>query len=95
MPVKQVYRITAQLVFTIASSSCSVVFANDLEGLANTDQINRSQTTPFVYNDVYDIQATNFTISVSCGSPNGGVNSVGIDSVALILNPDEECPTTG
>jgi hypothetical protein len=95
MPAGQVYRITAQLVFTIASSSCQVDFRDEHGRLTNTDQIDRSQTIPFVYNDVSDIQATNFTISVSCGSPNGGVNSVGIDSVALILNPDEECPTTG
>jgi hypothetical protein len=95
MPAGQAYRITAQLVFTIASSSCQVDFRDEHGRLTNTDQIDRSQTIPFVYNDVSDIQATNFTISVSCGSPNGGVNSVGVDSVALILNPDEECPTTG
>jgi hypothetical protein len=94
MPVNQAYRITAQLVFTIASSSCSVVFANDLEGLANTDQTNRSQTIPFTFNSASDIQATMFTIAVSCGSPGSGINSVGIDSVALVLNPGAECSSS-
>jgi hypothetical protein len=94
MPANQAYRITAQLVFTIASSSCSVVFRNDLESLANTDQIGRSQTLPFTFNSASDIQATMFTIAVSCGSPGNGINSVGIDSVALVLNPGAECSSS-
>jgi hypothetical protein len=94
MPANQAYRITAQLVFTIASSSCSVVFANDLERLAHTDQITQSQTIPFTFDDVSDIQATMFTIAVSCGSPGNGINSVGIDSVALVLNPGAECSSS-
>jgi hypothetical protein len=94
MPVNQAYRITAQLVFTIASSSCSVVFANDLERLANTDQINRSQTIPFTFDSASDIQATMFTIAVSCGSPGSNINSVGIDSVALVLDPGAECSSS-
>jgi hypothetical protein len=75
MPANQAYRITAQLVFTIASSSCQVDFRDNYGRLTNTDQIDRSQTIPFTFHAVSDIQATSFTISVSCGSPNGGINS--------------------
>jgi len=88
------YRITAQLIFTIASGSCSVGFATEIETLYFTGQISQSQTLPVSFDDLSEIQASRFALSISCYSPSGGINSVGIDSVALVMNPSEECPSS-
>jgi hypothetical protein len=95
MPANQLYRITAQLVFTIASGSCSVGFGTEIETLYFVGQIDRTQTLPVTFDGTSEIQASRSIISITCYSPTGGINSVGIDSVALVMNPGAECPAAG
>jgi hypothetical protein len=94
LPGDQPYRITAQLVVTIASGSCEVGFATELERLYFTGQLSESQTLPVIYDGVSEIGTSQFAVTVKCYSPEGGINSVGIDSVALVLNPGAECPSS-
>lgn len=92
IPVDTPYRITAQLVFIVISGSCSVGIANEYETLYFTGQITSSQTLSVPFDGFSDIQASMFALVISCYSPDGETNSVGVDSVALVLNPGAECP---
>lgn len=92
IPANLDYRITAQLVFNIASGSCSVVFGTNIERLDNTGQITQSGRRPISYDGFSDVQSSQFYVAVSCYSPAGDANNVGIDSVALVLNPGAKCP---
>ena len=92
IPANVDYRITAQLVFNIASGSCLVGFGTEIERLYNTDQTSQSGRVPITFDGFSEIQSFEFYVSVSCYSPAGDINSVGIDSVALVVNPGAECP---
>jgi hypothetical protein len=94
MPADQPYRIMAQLVVTIADGSCQVGFATEIEALYFTEQISQSGTIPITYDGVSEIQASKFAVTVNCYSPSGGINSVGIDSVAVVMNLGAECSSS-
>jgi len=89
------YRITADLVFTIASGSCSVGFGTEIETLYFNGQTAQSGRVPITYDGISEIQARQFVISITCYSPTGGINSVGIDSIELVMNPGADCPASG
>jgi hypothetical protein len=90
----QPYRIIAQLIITIASGFCEVGFENELERLYFTGRIEGSQTLSVTYDGFSEVPSSQFAVTVKCYSPDGGINSVGIDSVALVMNPGAECPSS-
>jgi hypothetical protein len=90
IPNNTPYRITADLFFSITSQgSCDVNFANEFEVLDTTGQITTSQQLPFSFDGSSDIASSQFVIEITCSGP--GVNRVGIDNVALVLSPGQDC----
>lgn len=88
------YTLTADLFFTIPSGSCNVAFRNELEAIYYTGQVTSSQRLPVRFDSETEINASEFAITVNCYSAAGAFMRVGIESVGLVLNPGQTCPTT-